>query len=652
VVRADAHGVASEGSVTIIDLAAAAPPAGTHTLPNAGTESGAPEREIVLGPHACALALSPNGRWLVAASAGTDLLSIIDTRSDEVVETITTRQYAGDLFGAQPDALAFDASGKTLYCANATQNAVAVFHFQPRATRLLGLIPVGWFPSGVAYDARDKKIFVANLKDISRRPIPAKVGAKGLGFNSKDYAGSISLIPVPETMELKSLTQKALDNLRYPLLAQSRLPARGDRPAMPVPERAGEASLLKHVLYIIKENRSYDQILGDVTAGNGNSNLCSFGEQVTPNQHRLARDFVLLDNTYCCGILSADGHNWTDSALATDYLERSFAGWPRSYPAGGFGLEGSDALAYSPAGFIWDNALAHHRTFHDFGEYTTSRKHWKDPSQSGKIGFAEVWQDFTSGAHAIEFSGTPDIETLRPYMEKGWPSWDLNVPDVVRAAKFIEWLKVREAAADLPALTILWLPNDHTSGTKFGAPTPRAQVADNDLALGQIVEAVSRSVFWKSTCVFAIEDDPQNGWDHVSGYRTTAYLASPYARRGAVVHTQYNTTSLVRTLELMLGLPPMNQFDATATPMFDCFTNTPDLAAFTAVTNQVPLNELNPQPNRIGDARRRHDAYVSARLPLAKPDQCNEAVLNQILWRATMGLKPYPAWAVHPADDE
>jgi DNA-binding beta-propeller fold protein YncE len=651
-VRTDSRGVASEGSVTVIELAAGASQPAAGTVQRAGSETGAPAHEIVLGPHACALALSPNGRWLVAASAGSDMLSVIDTHSDEVVESVTARQNPGDLFGAQPDALAFDAAGRTLYCANGTQNALAVFHFQPRETTLLGYIPTGWFPSGVVYDARDKKICVANLKEISRKAGQAGLGAKGFGFNSKQYDGSLSLIPLPGKAELAAWTQKTLNNLRYPLLAQAGLPPRRDRPPAPVPERAGEASVFKHVIYIIKENRSYDQVLGDVAAGNGDSNLCSFGEEVTPNQHKLVRDFVLLDNTYCSGILSADGHNWTDSALASDYLERSFAGWARSYPAGGFGQQGSDALAFSPAGFIWDDALAHGRSFHDFGEYTTSTKHWKDPARKGVINFAAAWHDFTSGAHEIEFTGAPDIESLRAVMEKGWPSWDLNVPDVVRAAKFIEWLKACEEFGGFPALTIVWLPNDHTSGAKAAAPTPRAQVADNDLALGQIVEAVSRSKFWTNTCLFAIEDDPQNGWDHVSGYRTTAYVASPYTRRGAVVHSQYNSTSLLRTLELMLGLPPMNQFDATATPMFDCFTNTPDITAFAAVTNQVPLDEMNPPPRQIRDSQLRRDAYASALLPLDQPDQCNEDVLNRILWRATMGSQPYPEGTMRRTRDE
>ena len=637
-VRADVRGIALEGSVDIIDLA----------------QKWAPPREIVFGPHTSAMALSPNGRWLAVASTGNDLLSIIDTRSDEVVETVSARQNPADLFGEQPDALAFDSSGKKLYCANGTQNAIAVFDFRPRETALLGLIPAGWFPGAVAYDARDKRICVANLKTVAMTPEKARLGATGLGFNTKQYGGTVSLVPVPSKIELEQMTGQALANLRYPLLTEARLPARSARPAVPVPERVGERTVFNHVIYIVKENRTYDQVLGDVTNGNGDAALCNFGQAVTPNEHKLVREFALLDNTYCSGILSADGHNWTDSALASDYVERMFAGWVRSYPAGGDGEGGADALAYSPAGFIWDDALAHGRSFHDFGEYTTTIKHRKSSGAtndvSEKISWAEAWQDFKSGTNGIDYTCEPDIESLRPFMEKNWASWDLDVPDQVRAAKFIQRLKAYESAGGLPALTIIWLPNDHTSGIKTNCPTPKAQVADNDLAVGKVVEAVSHSKFWKDTCLFAIEDDPQNGWDHVSGYRTTAYVISPYTRRGAVVSTQYNTTSMLRTMELILGLPPMNQMDATATPMFDCFTNVADLTPYDAVTNNIPLDQMNPK--RIREARQRRDAALSARLPLDKPDQCNEDVLNRILWRATMGNRPYPEWAVKVVDED
>jgi YVTN family beta-propeller protein len=637
-VRVDDRSIASEGSVSVIDL-------------NSGFQT--PNSEIVTGLHTCALALSPNRKFLVVANAGSDTLSVVDTRTDKIVETICARQNPADLFGAQPDALAFDKSGRTLFVCNGTQNAVAVFQFKPGASKLLGLIPVGWFPGAIAFDAKQKKIYVANLKDIgTKMEKPRKGLGNGLGFNSKQYTGSFSLVPVPTEKELAAFTRIALANLRYPLLAQAKLPPRENCPPQPVPERAGEPSVFQHVIYIIKENRSYDQVLGDVAEGNGNADLCVFGERVTPNEHKLVRDFTLLDNTYCCSAVSADGHQWTDSGIATDYVEREFAGWPRSYPSGGFGEGGKDALAYSPAGFIWNDALAHGKTVCDFGEFTTDAKHWKS-SWSTNVTFLNAWRDFIGGSNAIAYSSEPDIEALRPFIVTNTVGWDLSVPDVWRAAQFIKDLKQFEAADNLPNLVILWLPNDHTSATKTNFPTPAAMVADNDLAMGQVVEAVSHSKFWTNTCILAVEDDPQNGWDHVSGYRTTAYVASAYTRRDAVVHTQYNQTSLLRTMELMLGLPPMNQMDATATPMFDCFTNQPDFTAFDAVTNNVPLDEMNPPPRKIQDPQLRKDAMVSAKLPLDKEDQCPEDVFNRILWRAMKGPQtPYPEWAVKAVDED
>jgi len=638
-VRVDANSVASEGSVSVIDL-------------TAGPDSSARQNsqsEILTGRHAGALALSPNGRFLACANAGSDTVSVIDTRTDRIVETISARQNPGDLFGAQPDALAFDASGKKLFVANGTQNAVAVFQFKPGSSKMLGLVPVGWFPGALAYDARHKQLDVANIKSISPIMEDAKKG-HGPGFNTHQHYGSLSLVPVPSARELAKDTQTALANLRYPLLAQAKLPARDNQPPRPVPARVGEPSVFQHVIYIIKENRSYDQVLGDIPAGDGDPNLCIFGSRVTPNQHKFAQDFVLLDNTYCSGIMSSEGHQWTDSGIANDYVERSYAGWPRSYPGGG-GPEGRDALAYSPAGFIWSDAAAHGKTVCDFGEFTTPHHVWKK-SQLPEKNWADSYHDFISAANAIDYSCEPDLEALRPCIVTNYLGFDLNVPDVFRAARFTQDLKQYEATDNLPNLVILWLPDDHTSGTRVGSPTPEAQVADNDLAFGQIVDAVSHSKFWTNTCIIAIEDDPQDGWDHISAYRTTAYVISPYTRRRAVVNTQYNQTSLLRTIELMLGLPPMNQMDATATPMFDCFTGTPDFTPFTVVTNQVPLDEMNKPPKEISDSQLRNDAYVSAKLPLDKEDQCPEDLFNHILWRAAKGSTPYPDWAVKVVNDD
>ena len=637
--RVDARGIACDGSVSVIDLAAQ--PSMASARPST----------ILTGLHACALALSPNGRWLVVANAGSDTLSVIDTRSDKIIETVCAWQNRGELFGAQPNALAFDKSGETLFVCNGTQNAVALFRFQPGRTKWLGLVPAGWFPAAIVHDARRKAIYVANLKNIAAAH--GRSSDQQTKFRTTQICGSLSLTPVPrEAKVLEAFTRRALVNLRYPLLAQAKLMPRPGVAARPVPERVGEPSVFRHVIYILKENCAYDQVLGDVAAGNGAPDLCVFGERITPNQHKLVREFALLDNTYCCGAVSADGHEWATSAIVTDYVERSFAGWPRSYPAGNNTTE-RDALAYSPAGFIWDNALTHGRRVRDFGEFTLSHVRWKHPARTNTPAFLDCYRDFLAGSNAIALWSEPSVESLRPCVETNTVGWALNVPDVFRARQFIRALHAFEQDGQLPELVILWLPNDHTSGTGPGSPTPAAQVADNDLAFGQVIQAVSHSAFWKDTCIFAIEDDPQNGWDHVSGYRTTAYVASPYTKRGAVVHTQYNQTSLLRTMELILGLPPMNQMDATATPMFDCFTNRPDFTAFVAVSNNVPLDQMNPEPKKVADRRLRKDACVSAHLPLDKEDQCGADLLAQILWRAMKGSHtPFPDWAASRAEQE
>jgi len=631
--------IASEGSVSVIDLS----PAETYSALRI------PHSAIATGLHASAMALSPNGRWLVVANAGSDTLSVIDTRTDQVVETICARQNPADLFGAQPNALAFDKSGRRLFVCNGTQNAVAVFDFAPDTSKLLGLIPVGWFPGALVHDPRRKALYVANIKGcVSTQTLDPN---EHTGYNTHQYRGSLSLLKVPSARDLAAHTVAALANLRYPRLKQAALPPRPGQPPRPVPERTGEPSRFKHVVYIIKENRTYDQVLGDMAEGNGAPSLCIFGERVTPNQHKLARQFVLLDNTYCSGILSADGHQWADTALATDYMERAFAGFPRSYPDG-MEDDDVDALAYSPAGFIWDNAIAHGKTLRDYGEFGITEARWKDSAKKGAPSFLDYYRDFTRQAGEIEIRSRPAIESLRPYLATNTVGWELSIPDVFRAAQFIGELKQFEERGGFPDLSLICLPNDHTSGTKPNFPTPDAQVADNDLALGRIVEAISRSRFWPETCILVIEDDPQSGWDHVSGYRTTAYLASPYTRRGATVSTQYNQTSLLRTMELMLGLPAMNQFDATAAPMFDCFTNTPDLTPFTALPNNIPLDQLSPEASKISDPVLRRNAQVSARLPLGQPDRCPEDLLNRILWHALKGSQTdYPAWAVRSHDD-
>jgi YVTN family beta-propeller protein len=629
--------VASEGSVSVIDLA-----------------SGKRVAEAVTGLHASALALSPDGRHVVCANAGSDTLSVIETRTDTVIETIGAKPSPAELFGAQPNALAFDLSGRTLYVANGTQNAVAVVSFDPmdRASKLQGLIPVGWFPGALAFDASRRILHVANIKGHAALPgrSDEEAAVRGaVGFNVYQYSGSLSLVPVPDEAALPALTATVWRNLRRDRIAQALLPPRPDQPARAVPERIGEPSLIKHVVYVIKENRTYDQVLGDVAAGNGDPRLCLFGERITPNQHKLVREFVLLDNTYCSGILSADGHQWSTTAIGTDYLERSFAGWPRSYPDG-MGEDEADALAYSPAGFLWDNALGHGVTVRNYGEFMAPAARWRDPSKKGSPDFLASYRTWRREGDEVVFASEPMIETIRPFSPTAYVGWELTVPDQYRSDFILAELSDFVARGVFPQLTIVCLPNDHTSGTTEGAPTPAAQVADNDLALGRIVEALSHSPFWPQMSIFAIEDDPQDGFDHVSGYRTTAYVASPYARRGRVVSTQYNTTSLVRTLEQILGLPPMNQIDASAVPMWDAFTDTPDLEPFDAAPANVPLDQMNPPARALVDPIARQDALASARMDFRQVDRAPEDALNRILWRAMKGPRePYPEWAVRPA---
>ena len=625
--------IANEGSVTVIDLV-----------------SGRIKTEIMTGLHPSALAVSRDRRHLVVANAASDTLTVIETETDRVVETIWTRQSPADLFGAAPNALAFDSSGQMLYVCNGSQNAVAIIEFIPGESKLLGLIPVGWYPGAIAYDEYRDAIYVANIKGIgSTRKLEQ---GEAMRFKVSEYFGTVSLVPVPARRQLEPLTAVALHNFRHAAVQAARLPPRSDQPPRPVPERTGEPSVFKHVVYIIKENRTYDQVFGDIPEGNGSPALCVFGERITPNQHKMVREYVLLDNTYCSGILSADGHQWADTGITTDYMEKSFAGFPRSYPDG---MEDTDvdAIAYSPTGFIWDLVLAHGKTLRDYGEFAITDKSWRDKSRKGKPKWKDHYEEFLKGTDTIQLSSRPAIESLRPYLNTNTVGWDMDVPDIFRAAQFIKDLRDFEEKGEMPNFIIICLPNDHTSGTAAGAPTPAAQVADNDLAFGKIVEAISHSPFWGQTCIFAIEDDPQAGWDHVSGYRTTAYVISPYTKRGKVISTQYNQTSLLRTMELILGLPPMNQLDASATPMSDCFAEVADFTPFTAVTNNVPLDEMNPDPKKIADSQLRKDAYVSARLPLGQPDRCPEDLFNRILWRAMKGTGvAYPEWAITVHEEE
>ncbi|MBN2245414.1 MAG: beta-propeller fold lactonase family protein [Candidatus Aminicenantes bacterium] len=627
--------IANEGSISVIDLI-----------------SGEKE-EILVHLHSSALAVSPDGRYLVCANAASDNLSVIDTHMAKVIETIWVKANPADLFGASPNALCFSNDGSQLYAANGTQNAIAVIDFNPenKESTLLGLIPVGWFPGAITFDSKNQMLYVANIKGHPIEPKEDKLSG-GVGFNTHHYFGSVSMVPTPTKNELKRLTQAVYENYHRERISRAFEKARPNQPPRPVPERIGEPSVFRHVVYIIKENRTYDQVLGDVSEGNGDSSLCIFGEEVTPNQHKIAREFVLLDNTYCSGILSADGHQWSTTAFGTDYLEKSFAGWPRSYPDG-MGPDEADAIAYAPSGFIWDNALRHNISLWNFGEFNQPECRWKDPERKGSPQWKDYWDEYLDPKGEVIIGCAPTIETIRPFSPTDTVGWIMEVPDVWRARYITNQIAEWEQEGNMPQLILICLPNDHTSGTRFGSPTPSACVADNDLAFGRIVEAFSHSRFWKETVIFGIEDDPQNGFDHVSGYRTTAYCISPYTMRGSVISTQYNTTSILRTIEQILGLPPMNQFDATATPLFDCFTMDPDFTPFDSVPNKVSLDEMNPAPEEIADPLMRQNAMISASLNFQQIDACPEDTLNRILWHNIKGSDaPYPIWAITLIQDD
>jgi YVTN family beta-propeller protein len=600
-------------------------------------------KTIEVGLHPCALAANPRGRFVYVANAASDTVSVIDRRSDAVVETIACRPEGRLPFGSGPNALALSPDGGTLYVANGTNNCVAVVRLgtlacdadpaerRPEKSAVVGLIPTGWYPGAVVVSPDGRTLYVANIKGHGSLSQPR---AKEKGKQTYDYLGSVSVIEVPDAGQMARYTETVNANNRLAYSVAGLEKPRPDARPVPVPARHGEPSVFKHVIYVIKENRTYDQVFGDMKEGNGDPKLVMFGEGVTPNHHALARQFTLFDNFYCSGVLSADGHTWVNEAYVSDYLERSFGGFTRSYPD-----DGSDPLAYVPTGFLWDNALAHKKTFRNYGEYV------KTTYFPEKSTWSEWYAEYQAPGSNPKLKATAkaNLKTLEPHTHPAYPWFPLLMPDVYRARLFLDELKEFEKKGEFPNLVYVTLPCDHTNATKPGSPTPRAMVADNDLALGQIVEAVSRSKFWRETCIFVVEDDPQNGFDHVDAHRTVALVISPYTRRKHVDHTNYNQTGMVKTIELILGLPPMNQLDLSATAMRNCFDSQADPTPYACLPNRVKLDEMNPplvelQGKALDWAKR------SLALNLDEGDEADEDTMNRILWHATRGYDtPYPA---------
>jgi YVTN family beta-propeller protein len=601
-------GIASSGTVSVVDL---------------NTNKVIKEIEVHL--HPSGMSYSPDRTKLYVANANSDLISVIDTRTKSVIKDLSSKPMAELPFGSAPNSIAVSPDGKILYAANGGNNHIAVIDLS--SGKVKGLIPSGWYPGAVLLSEDGSKLFVANIKGNGS----PQTGLREKGINSHDHSGSVSFIKVPDSENLREYTIRAATTMRLPKITQSLRLERVNERIVPVPTRPGEKSVFKHVLYIIKENRTYDQVFGDLPQGKGDSSLTQFGRKVTPNHHALAENFVLLDNTYCNGVLSADGHQWANEGYVTDYLEKSFGGFVRSYP-----YEGDDALAYASSGFIWDKVLEAGLTFRNYGEFVTAKV---EPANAS---WTQLYHDYKNGTRNVKIKATSKLHTLEPYLCPTFVGFPSSIPDVYRAGEFLKEFREYEKTNSLPNFMIMLLPNDHTTGTREGYPTPRAQVADNDLALGQIVEAVSKSKFWKETAIFVIEDDPQAGLDHIDGRRTVALCISPYTKRGAVVSTQYNQNSILRTIELILGLPPMSQFDMIANPMTDCFTSKPDFRPYKALPNQIPLDEMNPKLSALS-GKRKFWAQKSMEMSLDELDQANEDTLNLILWYSVKGYNtPYP----------
>ncbi|HWE03794.1 MAG TPA: alkaline phosphatase family protein [Tepidisphaeraceae bacterium] len=603
----DARGIGASGTVSIVDMVA--------------------QREIAqieTGLHPTDLCLSRDSRTLFVANANSDTVSVIDVGARRVIETIPVRPDPSLPFGSAPNSLALSEDGGRLYVANGGNNAVAVVDRRGRRdakSALAGFVPAGWYPGAVA--VRDGQLYVANVKGVGSL---AKIARKEPGHYVKDYLGTVSKVALPTPAQLAAYTKQALADARvHEALAAWEKAQAPEKPA-PAPQHDGEPSVFDHVVYIIKENRTYDQVLGDMPRGNGDPSLCIFGKSITPNHHALAEEFVLLDNYYCNSVLSADGHAWATEANAGDYFEKAFGGFTRVYFQG-------DPLTASSSGFLWDAVLLHGLSFRNYGE--------KDfPKTVPDSSWLEMYDDWTSGKKSLRMIHSNSLPALEPYSAP-YPGWNLKIPDVVRADIFLKELAAFEKAGNWPRFMIVYLPSDHTSGTIPGTPTPRAMLADNDLALGRIVEGISKSAFWPTTCIFAIEDDPQAGFDHVDGHRSFCLVASPYTKRGQTIHAFYNQTSVLHTMERMMGLSPMTQFDSMAPVMTDCFTDKPDLRPYAAKANQIPLDELNGKVAELSDSAARW-AKASAKQNFEEPDRVDDDTMNRILWFSVKGETAYP----------
>jgi len=602
----DQRGVGASGLVSVVNLL-----------------TGIETAQVPTGLHPSALALTRDGSTLYVANANSDTVTAIDTQAATVRETILVRPDPTFPYGSAADALALSRDEHSLFVAGAGNNAVAVIELpnsQHSSSLIQGFIPTDWYPGALVADSN--YLYVANVKGLgSRQGQPANTT-----WQISSYLGTADKIPLPTLESLSKFTAQAFEDGRIREIREALQSPQPGTPPVPVPARPGEPSVFRHVLYILKENKTYDQMFGDLPQGNGDPNLCIYPRFVSPNHHALAEQYVLLDNFYCNGVNSADGHSWSTEANVTDHLEKSFGGFSRSYTFG------DDALSYSSSGFIWNNVLEHGLSFRNYGEMDYA-------STSPAATWLDIYSDYTNHTHGIHYVQNIGVASLRPYSSTNVPGWNMGIPDVVRAEGFINELNQAQARGSWEAFHLLYLPNDHTGGP----PTPRAQVADNDLALGQVVDAVTHSIFATNTVIFVIEDDPQSGYDHVDGHRSICLVISPYTRRHQVVSSFYNQAGMLHTFERILGLRPMNQQDAMAPLMFDCFTNDPDFTPYVGLPNNVPLTEGALAKRAAQTSRDRYWARKLKNMDFSRPDRVKDDLFNRYIWYTVKGDAPYPA---------
>ena len=628
-----AGGAIREGSVTVIN-----------------PSNGRIIKEVIVGLHPNEISSDKSGKFVYITNSNSDNVSVINTSTDEISETISVRLQPeiNPFFGDSPNGLCLSPDGKILYVANGMDNAIAVIELGKNATVkaskdesiVTGFIPTGGYPSAICI-LKTEYLYVCNLEAAGARIGLSNENTSNTFYNSHKMMASISVIRIPGSKDLKAYTDTviAVNNLSRATIAREK-PRESIQPK-PVPERIGEPSLFKHVVYIIKENRTYDQVLGDMKQGDGDPGLCIYGSEITPNTHKLSEEFMLLDNFYVSGKCSAEGHQWTDASIVTDYIEKNMRAWFRSYAH-----VQTDALVYAPTGFLWDNATSHNKSVRIYGEASV-------PVLDNKLKWADIYKKYKNG-EKVEFTNHTTIDPVSKILSQTYPSYgNHEFSDAMRADAFIKELNDYETIPgdQFPELIVMALPNDHTAGIRPGSPTPRAMVADNDFALGRIVETFTKSRFWENTVIFVVEDDSQGGWDHVSAYRTVAMVISPYSRLKKTIHTYYTQPSMVRTIEQILGLPPMNIQDAIANPMADCFGTNPDKTPYQALPNNIPIDEMNPQILSLTG----NELYYAKKSMLPEfdgVDSGNDDLLNRILWFAAKGNAPYPSKFAGAVSDE